>query len=198
MCDTELRVISGIPFRLSGKLRWVSCDGQAFDANAVATTVARVMRREGFDTRAVEFDNDDREPLAEAAEQNPLSLDTIDFVGYPFRQTAVIVSVEPLLVVIAERPVTTPYWSDAMNVVPGDIGESFVGLPGGVLYGPRVPVAGDYAILAGSLRSPGRITYTRRTDLEMLEIPPFVFRGEWRGDAIEFRVATAEAGSAFQ
>ena len=197
---------TNIMWRQSGKLTWVGPNGEKHSANRIARRLGPMLNEHGVHLQP----SDEFAPYPhDFVENNPCVLpEASRFVS----RTAVLVSVEPTVVVISDVPAATWYWSDGVNTFAAEVvapelvnpnadenERSFVvGLPNGLLYGDVIPYAD-----AMEVASP---------DPEIGSLPvSFDAAGEWRlpvtwgwlvlerqGDIVKVRAEHREARSLHQ
>lgn len=144
--DSHIEISTGIPFRSKGELIWEDQLGEQYDSARLAARAERMANEAGYDTIPVHVDDAEWYQVACSASENPLSLPSFSSL---YRQTVVIVCVDPLVVAVANLPIGTAYSSKNVNAKPYRNGEFrhtnrnldgfIVGLKGGVVYGTEIP-----------------------------------------------------------
>lgn len=147
VAETEIRSSF---YRISGDILWSSPKGQDINAKPIrgtriADTLMAYLQDTWLEFDAVDSSTVEGQQIYNASDQNPLS------IRYPrsvFRQTSVICSIDPIIMIIVSTPVGTVYGGQSLSgysanilapnlVAPDDA--FIVGLPGGILYGNRLP-----------------------------------------------------------
>lgn len=157
--ESHIKIYTGIPFRSRGELIWEDKFGQQYESSALAIRAEGMANEAGYDTLPVNVDDVEWHKIATYATQNPLSLSSFSSL---YRQTIVIVCVDPLVIAISQLPIGTAYGGADVNARPyqqdelrhnnHDRGGFIVGLPAGIVYGTEIPFGdGKIAILSTDL-----------------------------------------------
>lgn len=152
----KIKFTVGLPMKSSGKIVWVGNEGREYSGNRIAKGLGPIL--EDHSVHFVPWDQVTQHHR-ESIDNNPAVLEDANRV---VTKTAVLVSIEPTVVVISDLPAATVYESDGLNAFHASTrapelvtkGEErgdriyVVGLPNGLLYGDTVPFSLGMEIVA--------------------------------------------------
>lgn len=155
VAGVNVKVTIGIPFKSHGEVTWghPNSAGSRTKGSRVARKVIKYLEESGISLEEVPLEpKEEWHSFVRKANLNKLSMTHVG--AAIFQNTIVICSIDPIIVVIASKPIGTIYWDDSNNgglakvltpeLIQGrNLDESalIVGLPGGIVYGQQVPYA---------------------------------------------------------
>ncbi len=152
-----LEVSVGVPFHSKGRLNWKDFDGHVYNADDLARLAIDMANAYGCDTSPVLDVDEEWCSIGNQAKENPLSMEV--FMAL-YRQTIVVVCVDPLVVVVSDSPIISAYGGDDFNAFPAasafsdlnDVnGEKYVAaLLGGVVYGTEISCHSNSLVMLSS------------------------------------------------